>query len=80
MEVNILKSSINFNCLREEVELSVRQLFHFRLVDLQEGLKYLGFILTPNGYDIKDWGWLIIRIEEFTFGATHGCQGEADWH
>jgi len=32
-------------------------------VDLQKGIKYLGFVLKPNGYGLKYWRWLTNKIE-----------------
>jgi hypothetical protein len=63
MEVNQLKSSISFNGLGDEVIERIQHLLHFRFVQLQDGLKYLGFILKPCGYSIKDWRWLLGKIE-----------------
>ena len=51
------------NILKIYYYTQLYQVFHFKLVELQEVLKYLGFVLKPNGYSIKDWGWLITKIE-----------------
>lgn len=31
---------------------------------LNEGFRYLGFFLKPNSYGIKDWKWLIDKVEK----------------
>lgn len=63
MEINHLKSSISFHCINEVVTRRVSQFFQFRPMDLQEGLKYLVFVLKPSGYGIKDSVSLISKIE-----------------
>ena len=30
---------------------------------MDEGFKYLGFVLKPNAYSFKDWMWLYKKIE-----------------
>ena len=31
---------------------------------MERGLKYLGFYLKPNNYRVKDWLWLLKKIEK----------------
>ena len=33
------------------------------VVDLSQGVKYLGFLLKPVGYKYEDWLWLYNKIE-----------------
>jgi hypothetical protein len=63
MEVNVKKSPINFNVLNAKSETLLKALFPFRHFDLQEGLKYLGFILKPNRCGKGDYIWMISNIE-----------------
>lgn len=37
---------------------------HFQQKELQDGLKYLGFFLKPNAYNLVDWLWLVKKVEE----------------
>jgi len=32
------------------------ELFLYEQIELQRGLKYLGFYLKPKNYDKQDWG------------------------
>lgn len=38
--------------------------FHFTQIDLEEGLKYLGYKLKLIGYKIVNWTWLIAKLEK----------------
>lgn len=63
MKVNSKKSTINCSYLQDNIADSFVQLFLFSPVDLNEGLKYLGFYIKPNGYRSKDRQWMICKIE-----------------
>jgi hypothetical protein len=36
----------------------------FQVLELDVGLKYLGFQLKPNDYRKTDWMWLIAKLEK----------------
>jgi hypothetical protein len=59
MEVNYLNSAIYFNELGDMDEKQLKVLFPFKNVLFQDGLKYLGFNIKPNGYGKNDWTWLL---------------------
>jgi hypothetical protein len=40
------------------------------VIDLDQGLKYLGFHLKPNLYKKGDWQWLIAKVEK---KINHWC-------
>jgi hypothetical protein len=64
MIFNALKSSIShLNISRDQQEWISSQ-FDFPVVDIEVGLKYLGFILKPNSYSIRDWMWLVEKVEK----------------
>lgn len=46
--------------------------FLFRIRDLDEGIKYLGFLLNPKDYQKKDWDWLVAKIEKRLNLWSHG--------
>ena len=46
----------------DELEV-LHQLFSFDIRPLEHGFRYLGFFLKPNDYKIRDWCWLLKRIE-----------------
>jgi hypothetical protein len=64
MEINNQKSSITLSNLSEEDSLLISTRLPFRVFDLDEGLKYLGFQLKPNDYRKTDWWWLIAKLEK----------------
>jgi len=49
-----------------EVEKVVRleDIFGISMTRLECGLKYLGFYLKPNDYEVSDWIWLLHKIEK----------------
>ena len=64
MMTNTGKSIISLmNILKEEKEL-FKRMFPFIVVELQDGIKYLGFYLKPNDYSKRDWGWMIDKVEK----------------
>ena len=44
--------------------LFLQDVFTFPLSKIEKGLKYLGFHLKPCRYLIKDWDWLIAKVEK----------------
>jgi hypothetical protein len=46
MEINVKKSTYNFNGLREEVVQRLIIMLYVRVIDMHEGLKCLGFCST----------------------------------
>ena len=49
----------------EESELvSLQNIFSFSVAKLEVGLKYLGFHLKPCRYLLKDWDWLVAKVEK----------------
>ena len=64
MTINNGKSTItSFGCSQHEL-IFTAQRFPFTSLNLEDGLKYLGFRLKPNGYRIADWTWLIAKVEK----------------
>ena len=37
--------------------------FNFTLFEINNGLKYLGFIIKDNDFQRKYWAWLVSKIE-----------------
>jgi hypothetical protein len=66
MEINVQKSSIVFNEVKEEQVRNILLVFPYQKVDLQSSFKYLGFSLKPNNYRMRDWQWFIDKIENKT--------------
>jgi hypothetical protein len=49
--------------LEEDASGALENLFPFPTKNLDEGLKYLGFVLKPNDYLFRDWIWLYKKIQ-----------------
>jgi hypothetical protein len=71
MEINNQKSSITMSFLSMEESLLITTRLPFRVFDLDDGLKYLGFQLKPNDYRKTDWWWIITKIEKRLKGWSH---------
>jgi hypothetical protein len=64
MVINEGKSSLTTNLLTEEESLVYQQHFPFEEKRIDDGLKYLGFILKPNDYKKEDLIWLLKKLEK----------------
>ena len=64
MEINAGKSSLMTHGMDVVEVRHATTLFPFIRANLDEGLKYLGFMLKPNNYLKKDWLWLIEKLEK----------------
>jgi len=63
MTINNSKSTITVcDCSPHEIQFALQR-FPFTLLQLDEGLWYLGYRLKPMGYKIVDWIWLISKLE-----------------
>jgi hypothetical protein len=49
--------------LEEEVVGALEDLLSFKKKNVDEGLKYLGFVLKTNDYLFRDWIWLYNKIQ-----------------
>ena len=58
------KSSILHYGLDESELITLHNIFTFPITKLEYGLKYLGFHLKPCRYLIKDWDWLVAKVEK----------------
>jgi hypothetical protein len=52
------------NGLHEESANELQGSLMFKKNGLDEGIKYLGFMLKPNDYDFRDWMWLYVKIQK----------------
>jgi hypothetical protein len=64
MEINKMKSMAYSNALKAHVMRGLRDLIPYQWGKLEEGLKYLGFIINPNNYKKEDWQWLVGKVEK----------------
>ena len=63
MLINDNKSSLYFSCMEDSEVITLQNIFSFPVDRIENGMKYLGFHLKPCRYLIKDWDWLIIKVE-----------------
>ena len=55
MVVNLGKSTISCSNLSEQETHRIALRLPFRMMELDAGIKYLGFFLKPNSYLKADW-------------------------
>ena len=53
MHINVEKSILSENGLQKEVRSRIRDEIPYIVKPMEEGFKYLGFILKPNSYSFK---------------------------
>ena len=44
--------------------INLQNIFSFPVDRIENGMKYLGFHLKPCRYLIRDWDWMIIKVEQ----------------
>lgn len=54
MDISAAKSSFHHNVISSEILLSIQSCLHFQMEAMENGFKYLGFFLKPNGYHKED--------------------------
>jgi hypothetical protein len=50
--------------MNEDQDIEFERYFPYQHLDLNDGLKYLGFTLKPNCYGKENWWWLVSKIEK----------------
>jgi len=63
MEVSTYKSSFLCHGICGEVVDHIHNIFPFVVVDVEIGLKYLGYRLKTNNYTATEWTWLIKKVD-----------------
>jgi len=63
MFVSCEKSCFIRNGVAEEVMDQILGILRYKVQSINDGLKYLGYMLKPNNYWIRDWNWLIRKVE-----------------
>jgi hypothetical protein len=64
MIVNLTKSSFYFPVEEVKIKRSMIHLFSFPSYELDNGFKYLGYMLKPKNHGITDWKWLFTKVEK----------------
>jgi hypothetical protein len=63
MKINITKLTISLWGISKREKNIITQLFPYNVVEIDDGLKYLGFELKTNIYKNGHWKWLISKVE-----------------
>jgi hypothetical protein len=63
MKISLSKSSFYYHSVDSDDRTGDASIFPYNFHPLDDGLKYLGFFLRPNNYQIKDWWWLVRKFE-----------------
>ena len=64
MIINEDKYSFYFSGMHDCELISIQNIFSFNVVNIEMGMKYLGFYLKPCRYLMKDKDWLITKVEK----------------
>jgi hypothetical protein len=46
-----------------DLQEQLNEVLPFPRKSIDEGMKYLGFVLNPNTYLFEDWMWLLNKIK-----------------
>ena len=77
MLINEDNSALLYSGLDDVELITVHNIFSFSVAKLEVGLKYLGFYLKPCRHFIKDWDWLVAKVEKrIRTGVFDGCLRE----
>ena len=49
----------------------MQQMMQFKMVNLEDGMKYLGYFLNHNHYIKEDWLWLIRKVKKRIYHWLH---------
>ena len=52
------------NCDGEEICVHVASFSPYKMAGINEGLKYLGYVIKPNSYGMVDRFWLLKMVEK----------------
>lgn len=61
--INERKSTLTCSGMTREEERRVALVLNFEIKSLEDSFKYLGFYLKPDNYRIKDWQWILTKLE-----------------
>ena len=64
MDVNCKKSCFLAHNIDPILKQRIHETFNIPFICMDKGMKYLGFFLKPNNYKVKDWLWLLQKIEK----------------
>jgi hypothetical protein len=68
--INAHKTSFYQFGVQQQVLDSLKEIFLYRINNLTDGFRYLGYILKADRYKAKDWNWLLSKYEN---RISHWC-------
>ena len=77
MVVNDDKYTISYSNLDDREIRWNYYLFYFKSLQLEGGLKHLGFFLKSNAYCIADWMWLLENFEKIFLASRYHWMSRA---
>lgn len=63
LSINERKYTITCSGLAREEVRRVSLVLNFEVKSLEDSFKYLGFYLKPDNYRIKDWQWILVKLD-----------------
>jgi hypothetical protein len=63
LEINVNKSTFHHFGVQQGFLNNLTALFHFGIMSLSAGFKYLGYFLKMDSYKVADWQWLLQKYE-----------------
>ena len=73
MSISVQKYIFFHSCENPDIRNHIASLFPYKMHNLDEGFKYLGFHLKPNGYRKDEWLWLVQRIQKKNGSWSFRC-------
>ena len=64
MKINEEKSVLYFSKLDEFELITIQNIFTFSVGKIENDMKYLGFHLKCCRYLLRDWDWMISKVEK----------------
>ena len=64
MQINEDKFCLYYSSLDDYEIITLWNSFLFSAIKLENGMKYLGFHIKLCRYLLKDWNWLIAKVEK----------------
>ena len=64
MAISAKKYSFLENGLDDASKDFIYNLFPYNISSLNDGCKYLGYLINPNHYFKADWSWLLKKVDK----------------
>jgi hypothetical protein len=64
LDININKSTFHHFGVQQDLLNQLSALYHYGVMSLLKGFKYLGYYLKIDSYKVVDWKWLLKKYEQ----------------